>query len=200
MTSQPAPAAGRPRGRPRDSAATRRSLLTAARELFADVGYDATTVRAVADRAGVNQALLFRHFGSKQGLFAAAVQGGVLDLLAGGSRDDLLDRTLAAMLTDEPGHGTETLLAVLRAAGSAQVGEGVRTELGAAYSAAFAGQAATDDEADAAVRGELLLAWLLGIALMRSVLGSGPLYDAPAVRGHVLRTAAALLGTRDPAG
>lgn len=194
MTSQPAGHAGPPpAARPRDANATRQALLTAARELFASVGYDATTVRAVGERAGVNQALLFRYFGNKQGLFAAAVQGEVLELLAGGSHD-LLERTLTAMLTDEQGHGTETLVAVLRAAGSAQVGDEVRTRLGGAYSSCFASLAETDDPADAAVRGELLLAWLLGIALMRSVLQTGPLYDTDAVRHHVARTARTLLG------
>jgi AcrR family transcriptional regulator len=190
MSQPPAAPAGR---RPRDSAATRRALLTAARELFAELGYDATTVRAVADRAGVNQALLFRYFGSKRGLFLEAVQGDALELLEGPA-ENLLERSLDAMLSHGPErYGTETLLAVLRAATSEQVGEDVRQRLGGAYSSAFAAQAATADPHDAAVRGELLLAWLLGLALTRSVLPDGPLADAAAVRAHVLRAAGALL-------
>ena len=190
MTPRPPAAAGR---RPRDSAATRQALLTAARTLFAEHGYDATTVRAVADLAGVNQALLFRYFTNKRGLFAHAVQGEALELLEGPS-EDLLERSLDAMLTVEgERYGTETLLAVLRAATSEQVGEEVRERLGAAYSAAFAARAATDDPHDAAVRGELLLAWLLGLSLTRSVLADGPLSDADAVRAHMLRAARSLL-------
>ncbi|HZG92009.1 MAG TPA: TetR family transcriptional regulator [Pseudonocardia sp.] len=190
MTQRPVTAARRPR----DSAATKRDLLAAARELFAEAGYDATTVRAVADRAGVNQALLFRYFGNKRGLFTEAVQGEVLDLLAG-PPEDLLERSLAAMLSSAPAHGTTTLLAVLRAATSEQVGAEIREQLGAAYSTTFAARCGTDDPHDAAVRGELLLAWLLGIALTRSVLHDGPLHDADAVRDHVLRSARTLLGT-----
>jgi AcrR family transcriptional regulator len=190
MTQRPASPAGR---RPRDSAATRRALLAAARTLFAQHGYDGTTVRAVADLAGVNQALLFRYFGNKRGLFSDAVQSEALRLLEGPA-EDLLERSLDAMLTAEgERYGTETLLAVLRAASSEQVGQEVRDGLSAAYSTAFAAQAATDDEHDAAVRGELLLAWLLGLALARSVLRDGPLADSDAVRGHVLRAARALL-------
>ncbi len=186
MTQRPAGPAAR---RPRDSAATRGALLSAARRLFAQNGYDATTVRAVADLAGVNQALLFRYFGSKRGLFTDAVQSEALELLAGPA-EDLLERSLDAMLTAEGERfGTETLLA----ASSDQVGEEIRDGLGAAYTAAFAAQAATADERDAAVRGELLLAWLLGLALARSVLTDGPLSDAAAVRAHVLRAARALL-------
>jgi AcrR family transcriptional regulator len=187
---QRAASAGR---RPRDSAATRHALLVAAQELFAELGYDATTVRAVADRAGVNQALLFRYFGNKRGLFLEAVQSEVLDLLAG-PHEDLLERSLAAMLSGEQDRNTQILLAILRAAGSEQVGEAVRTQLGEAYSTAFAAQAVADDPHDAAVRGELLLAWVLGIALARTMLPNGPLKDAEAVRTHVLRTARALLG------
>jgi AcrR family transcriptional regulator len=179
--------------RPRDSAATRRSLVLAARKLFAEHGYDATTVRAVADLAGVNQALLFRYFGSKRGLFEEAVQNEAVQLLAG-PKEDLLDRSLDAMLSAEgERYGAESLMAVLRAATSDQVGEEVRTGLGAAYSSAFAGQAGTDDPQDAAVRGELLMAWVLGIALTRSLLREGPLRDAEAVRRHVLRAARELL-------
>lgn len=190
MTQRPAATTGR---RPRDSAATRHALLTAARTLFAQHGYDATTVRAVADRAGVNQALLFRYFGNKRGLFTNAVQSEALELLEGPA-EDLLERSLDAMLTVEgERYGTETLLAVLRAATSEQVGEEVREQLGAAYSAAFAAQSATEDAHDAGVRGELLLAWLLGLSLTRSVLVDGPLSDTDAVRAHMLRAARALL-------
>lgn len=179
--------------RPRDSAATRQALLRAARELFATSGYDATTVRAVADRAGVNQALLFRYFGNKEGLFAEAVLGGALQLLSDGPREDLLERTLAAILADADGGG-EPLMAVLRAAGSAQVAQEVRTQLGDAYSSAFASLVETDDPADARVRADLLLAWLLGISLMRGALRTGPLSDPAVITGHVLRAAAVLLG------
>src|SRR5262245_23780472 len=115
MTQRPGATTGR---RPRDSAATRLALLNAARQLFAEHGYDATTVRAVAEKAGVNQALLFRYFGNKRGLFADAVQSEALRLLEGPA-EDLLERSLDAMLTEEgERYGTETLLAVLKATSS----------------------------------------------------------------------------------
>lgn len=50
-----------------------RLLLEAARELFAAKGFDATPTEEIAARAGVSKALLFRHFGSKAGLFEHAV-------------------------------------------------------------------------------------------------------------------------------
>ena len=50
---------------------TRVRILTAAREIFERNGTRGTTTREVADRAGVNEATLFRHFGSKAALLAA---------------------------------------------------------------------------------------------------------------------------------
>ncbi|MCV7177922.1 TetR/AcrR family transcriptional regulator [Mycolicibacterium sphagni] len=51
----------------------RRLLLDAARDLFARRDYRATTTREIAEAAGVTEYLLFRHFGSKAGLFREAL-------------------------------------------------------------------------------------------------------------------------------
>lgn len=50
---------------------TRLRILLAAREIYERNGRRGTTTREVADRAGVNEATLFRHFGSKAALLAA---------------------------------------------------------------------------------------------------------------------------------
>ena len=50
---------------------TRRRLLQAARELYTRKGSRGTTTREVAERAGVNETTLFRHFGTKQALLDA---------------------------------------------------------------------------------------------------------------------------------
>jgi len=65
------PAAAESARRPRGEA--RRLLLDAARELFAHQDYRGTTTREVAEAAGVTEYLLFRHFGSKAGLFREAL-------------------------------------------------------------------------------------------------------------------------------
>lgn len=185
--------------RPRDSAVTRAALLDAARELFASEGYVGTTVRAVAERAGVNQALLFRHFGNKEALFTEAVAGQALDLLGAGPPEQLLERTLAAMLAGDTS-GAELFFATLRSAGNADVAATIRAELGAGYGRVFAAQSAARDPQDAALRADLLLAWLLGIGLLRTVLRTEALRDADTdvVSAHVIRGAEALL-RGDPA-
>jgi len=55
-------------------AAERRSgIVRAAVEVFAQRGFGAATTAQIAAAAGVNEALLFRHLGSKRGLFRAAI-------------------------------------------------------------------------------------------------------------------------------
>jgi AcrR family transcriptional regulator len=194
-----APTAGPPR--PRDSSATRRSLLAAARELFATDGYDGTTVRAIAERAGVNQALLFRHFGNKEQLFAEAVAGQALDVLHDGPPQEVLRRTLEAMLATGPDDSAESTLffAALRSQGNTEAARTVRAQLREAYGGALAALVATDDPADAELRADLTLAWLLGIALLRRVIHSDALTAAEpeTVIGHVVRATDALLGPVD---
>src|SRR6185312_14004704 len=59
--------------RPRRSDATRALILSVARERFAADGYERATIRAIADDAGVDPALVMRYYANKAGLFAAAV-------------------------------------------------------------------------------------------------------------------------------
>lgn len=52
----------------------RARILAATRQLYASYGTRGTTTREVADRAGVNEATLFRHFGTKTQLLTAMVE------------------------------------------------------------------------------------------------------------------------------
>lgn len=54
--------------------ATRDILLQTATTIFARDGFDATGTRAIADAAGVNQALINYHFGNKHGLYLAVFE------------------------------------------------------------------------------------------------------------------------------
>ena len=48
---------------------TRERLRTASMELFAERGFDATTVPDIVERAGVTRRTFFRHFGDKREVF-----------------------------------------------------------------------------------------------------------------------------------
>lgn len=65
---------GRRSGRRPGPSTTRAEILTAARVLFAESGYERTTIRAVAARAGVDPALVSRLFGPKESLLKATLE------------------------------------------------------------------------------------------------------------------------------
>ena len=68
-------------------------ILDAAELLFVDRGYAATSVRAIAERAGVNLGAAHYHFGSKQALFGAVVERCFAPIQE--QRDRALDALLA---------------------------------------------------------------------------------------------------------
>jgi AcrR family transcriptional regulator len=77
--ARPGPAAAakqgevRTRRERRSTSEIRKAILGAARELFVARGYAGTSTRTIADKAGVQEPLLFRNFGNKAGLFEASV-------------------------------------------------------------------------------------------------------------------------------
>ncbi|MGW2687937.1 TetR/AcrR family transcriptional regulator [Streptomyces sp. NPDC001414] len=74
MTGSPSGTTG-PAGGPaaRRSDASRSAILAAARERFATDGYERATIRAIAKEARIDPSMVMRYFGTKDGLFAAAV-------------------------------------------------------------------------------------------------------------------------------
>ncbi|MFZ5822576.1 MAG: TetR/AcrR family transcriptional regulator [Chloroflexota bacterium] len=68
----------------------RQRILEAAAESFQTLGYARTTTQAIADKAGVAEVTLFRHFGDKQKLFQAVFQQ-----IGGGVNFEMLEAKLA---------------------------------------------------------------------------------------------------------
>lgn len=56
----------------RSSAQTKAAILAAARERFAQAGFEKATIRAIASDANIDPSLVMRYFGNKNQLFAAA--------------------------------------------------------------------------------------------------------------------------------
>ncbi|MGC7097719.1 TetR/AcrR family transcriptional regulator [Amycolatopsis lurida] len=80
--------------RDRREALTLRTILTAARGLFAERGYARTPIRLIAQEAGVAPQTIYAHFGSKAGVLGGLVdllddEAGLPDLVA--SAEDLTD-------------------------------------------------------------------------------------------------------------
>lgn len=63
-----------PPTRKRDSAATRARILAAAREAFAHEGFAGARVERIASASGTNVQMIYRYFGSKDGLYRAVLE------------------------------------------------------------------------------------------------------------------------------
>ncbi|AUI56894.1 TetR/AcrR family transcriptional regulator [Amycolatopsis sp. BJA-103] len=163
-----------PQVRKRDAAATKAALLDAAAALFAERGFDRTTVRDIAKLAGANQALLFRYFGSKDALFEEVLARGGREQIATTPPDELLGTALRSMLESDTGRD-RTLDAYLRSTGHDSAAGAVRRQLGEEYAKVLA---TLTDADDADLRADLILAWLLGIGLVREITGKEPLASA----------------------
>lgn len=61
----------------------RHQLIDIARSLFAERGYDGTSIEEVAQRAGVSKPVVYEHFGGKEGLYAVVVDREMSALLDG---------------------------------------------------------------------------------------------------------------------
>ncbi len=84
----------------------REQLLDIGRSLFAQKGFDATSVEEIALNAGVSKPVVYEHFGGKEGLYAVVVDREMSKLLAAitgaltstGSPRQLLERAAFALL------------------------------------------------------------------------------------------------------
>lgn len=68
---------------------TRRKILAAAMEVFAEQGYHGAATRVIAARAGVAEKTLFAHYGSKAAVFAAAMGPGLEAMMGAGAVSEL---------------------------------------------------------------------------------------------------------------
>lgn len=88
------------------SAARREQLLQVGRSLFAERGFEATSVEEIAAKAGVSKPVVYEHFGGKEGLYAVIVDREMQKLLGmveGALTEDhprrLLEQAALALLT-----------------------------------------------------------------------------------------------------
>lgn len=183
MAENEVPPAPRKRtGRRVGSTVSYRLILDAACAEFGRAGYEGTTMRSVAQAAGVDAALIHHFFLSKEGLFAAVIQDVLVppDLAATalGDRDEVGRRVALAFLEHwESAENNQRLVALLR---SVVANEGAASALRALVGSAGLGSvAAALGGSQPDVRAALLGAHLVGIALMRYVIGHEPLASMP---------------------
>ena len=172
----------RPRGRrPGDPERTRRQILDAAQERFGSVGFERTTIRSVAEAAGVDPSLVLHHFGSKQGLFVAAHE---LPL----DPAEMLERVISAPPAERGEMIARAYLEVLAAPGSPVVGllrTAATNEQAARMLREFIQSALLDHAGelipgpDAELRVALMSTHLIGLIMGRDIVGVDVLRNTP---------------------
>jgi AcrR family transcriptional regulator len=163
--------------RERNAAATRQSILDQARRQFALLGYRATTVKGVADAAGVSPNLITRYFGGKEGLFLAAAQVEIaVEPVFAGELASLGARLAASIVQRWSGQqGEDPLLVLQRAAGERPEAAEALAGFLDAHSLEplrryLRDSGLADEEADA--RAAAIDAFVLGVSTRRRVLRS----------------------------
>ncbi len=181
-SSRAAPGASRPRrGRRPGRADTREAVLAAARERFAQQGYEATTMRQVAGDAGVDPALVHYFFGTKADLFVAAVEypvnpADVIATVLAAPRAQIGETLLRTFVAIWDERGATPLFALLRSAADHEHAAALLREF---ITHEVVGRIAREIEADAAdLRATLCGSQVVGLAMVRYVLRVEPLASA----------------------
>jgi AcrR family transcriptional regulator len=175
MTSS---AARRP-GPRADRTDVRGDILSAARSLFAARGFRGTTMRAVAEAAGVDVALVPYYFGNKDGLFAATLELPVdprakLDEIFAQGLDGIgerIARTMATLVDDET--TGPAMLGLMRSAMTEGPAHDVVRDF--IENVIIEGYARHLDAPDARRRAALAATQIVGLAMGRHVLRIEPL-------------------------
>lgn len=169
-------------GRRPGASATRDEILDAARRGFTEEGYDGSTIRGIARHAGVDPALIHHYFGTKEGLFAAAMNlvvdpAQLLPHLLEGEPEGLGDRLLELFLTIwDAGPTRSPFVALVRSASS--------NERAATLLREFVGReiiariAASLDTDHAELRATLVGSQLIGLGMARYIVKIEPLASA----------------------
>jgi AcrR family transcriptional regulator len=151
---------------------SRQRILAAARSLFAEVGYDRATIRAVAARAEVDPALVMQHFGSKDELFRQATQIPETDLP---DDPDALVELCLSLVGAKLGGQSDAAMSLLR---SMFTHPDATEQLREQTNAQIAKFVKVARGRNAELRGAILLSALLGVSIGRNLLKLDGLADA----------------------
>ncbi|MBU3066778.1 TetR family transcriptional regulator [Nocardia sp. NEAU-G5] len=156
----------RPATRAEQRSATQARILRAARALFAEAGYESTTIRAIATEANTDPGLVMRYFGSKANLFAQ-VAGLERDGEVGGTPEQAAEQLLAVLeskLVEQP---MDALAAIRSMFTHPQAADDVRVAMTAVQRQAAAHMADTDADLRAGLIGAITLGAVIGRHLLQ---------------------------------
>jgi AcrR family transcriptional regulator len=164
--------------RRRNAAATRQAILVAAVTAFSRAGYAGVGVREIAQAAGVTAMLVNRYFGSKEQLFAEAVDTAFAPRTVVGEEPASLAHDTAATLAARTSPGAEhpgPFLLMLRSVSDPRAAEIIRDATERHVGRHLAERL---DGPDAQERADLVLSMIAGVWLMRTVMGTTALTAA----------------------
>ncbi|MCP9212103.1 TetR family transcriptional regulator [Streptomyces sp. NEAU-Y11] len=183
------PATPRKRGRPARSSAgaepaARDRILAAARNEFAEHGYDKTSIRGIAKAAEVDPALVHHYFGSKEKVFGAAIELILAPAMAvpdavhgGGSREGAGERMARSIMGIwENPVARLPLLAVMRSALTNESAAEVLREL--IQRRVLLRMAGDLDVPNPELRAQLAASHMIGISMLRYVIKMEPVASA----------------------
>jgi AcrR family transcriptional regulator len=148
-------------------------ILVAARDLFVRLGYERTTIRAIAAAAEVDPSLVMQYFGSKDRLFRQAASLPQDEDLTGDPEG--LTEHLMTMLGLKLGGLPQASLTALRSALThPEAAERVRQVQ--AHHVSQIGDSMAGEDAE--LRAALIVAIMLGVTIERHLIELGPLRDA----------------------
>jgi AcrR family transcriptional regulator len=163
---------------------TREAILAAARQAFAERGYDGASIRQIATGAGVDPALVHHYFGAKDQLFLATMQapgdpGKLLPQVLAGGPDGVGERLVRMFLDlwDSP-RGT-TAAALMRSALSHDWSARMLREFLTTQILRRVAKGLGLDPAEAPLRTSLVASQMAGLAMTRYILKIEPLASAP---------------------
>lgn len=157
-----------PKTRAARRAATAQRILEAAQAEFGERGLEATTVRAIAERAGIDPSLVIQHYGSKDKLFAIATR--LHPETSGNDVTEHLFEILDIRL-DEPPPQTRALVRSMLTAPAAT------SAMKRFLDERVADLAHTSDADDAELRAALAVSSILGLTIARHFLHLDALAD-----------------------
>ncbi|WP_433133948.1 TetR/AcrR family transcriptional regulator [Micromonospora sp. CA-240977] len=157
---------------------TEESILAAARQMFAELGYERTTIRAVATVAGVDAGLVMHYFGTKDNLFSRAAELPAAEPsaeeLPGGGSDEIVEVLLASLSSRLDGEPVASLAVLRSMLTNSDAAKRYRAAAGPELSRITA--AIPTEDAD--LRASLLSAIVHGVIIERYLLRLGRLADA----------------------
>jgi AcrR family transcriptional regulator len=169
-------------GRRAGSADTRGEILSAARQVFGEQGFETASVRKVAARAGVDPALVHHYFGTKQALFLAAMElpidfNALVDQVASGPRSEIGARLVRQTLELWEDPATRSLLmGIVRSATTDDVAAEILR--GLLSEGPILALRRASGQPDAALRATLAGSQVVGLAMARYVIRVEPLASA----------------------